>query len=147
FGPVPPNGTADTGRGSGADITLITKSGTNQIHGSAYEYRRGNETAANTFFNNRIGQAKPVLLINLFGASVGGPVKKNKAFFFLNYEGRRDASATSINRNVPTESLKQGIVTFHDASGKLQTLDSAALKSQVDPSGTGVSSAALAVLK
>jgi len=79
------NGGADTGRGSGAEITLVTKSGTNDIHGSAYEYRRGNETAANSFFNNRIGLKKPVLLINLFGTSVGGPIKRNKAFFFMNY--------------------------------------------------------------
>src|SRR3954466_10969289 len=63
------NGGADTGRGSGADITLVTKSGTNEIHGSLYEYRRGNETAANSFFNNRINLAKPNLLINLFGGS------------------------------------------------------------------------------
>ena len=95
------NGGADTGRGSGADITLVTRSGTNNVHGSAYEYRRGTETAANDFFNNRNGVARPALLINLFGASVGGPIKRNKAFFFVNYEGRRDASATSINRNVP----------------------------------------------
>ena len=49
------NGGADTGRGSGADITLVTRSGTNDIHGSLYEYRRGTETAANSFFNNRNG--------------------------------------------------------------------------------------------
>ena len=147
FRAVTTNGGADTGRGSGADITLVTKSGTNQVHGSAYEYRRGNETAANSFFNNRIGAAKPVLLFNLFGGSVGAPIKKNKAFFFVNYEGRRDASATSVNRNVPTEALKQGTVTFHDATGKLTSLDAAAIKAQVDPLGIGVSPAALAVLK
>jgi hypothetical protein len=141
------NGGADTGRGSGAEITLVTKSGTNQIHGSAYEYRRGNETAANTFFNNRIGVPKPVLLINLFGGSVGGPVKKNKAFFFVNYEGRRDASATSISRNIPTEALKQGIVTFHDAAGNLTSLGPAQMKAQVDPSGIGVNQAALSLLQ
>ena len=72
--------------------------------------------------------ARPSLLINLFGGSVGGPIKKNKAFFFANYEGRRDASATSINRNVPTENLKQGIVTFHDTSGALKTIGPAEIK-------------------
>ncbi len=141
------NGGADTGRGSGADITLVTRSGTNDIHGSMYEYRRGTETAANSFFNNRNGVGRAPLLINLFGASVGGPVKKNKAFFFVNYEGRRDASSTSLNRNVPTENLKQGIVTFHDTTGALQTIGPAQIKSIVDPLGIGVSTAALAVLK
>jgi hypothetical protein len=141
------NGGADTGRGSGADITLVTKSGTNDFHGSLYEYRRGSETAANDFFNNRNGVARPALLINLFGASVGGPIKRNKAFLFVNYEGRRDASATSINRNVPTENLKQGIVTYHDASGALQTIKPDQIKAIVDPLGVGVDAAALAILQ
>ncbi len=141
------NGGADTGRGSGADITLVTRSGTNSVHGSAYEYRRGTETAANDFFNNRNGVARPPLLINLFGASVGGPIKRNKAFFFVNYEGRRDASSTSINRNVPTENLKKGIVTYHDTSGALQTIGADQIKSTVDPLGIGVDQAALAVLQ
>lgn len=141
------NGGADSGRGSGADITLVTKSGTNDLHGSLYEYRRGTETAANSFFNNRNGVARPALLINLFGASVGGPIRRNKAFFFVNYEGRRDASAASINRNVPTETLKQGIVTFRDTAGNLTSLGPAQIKSQVDPLGVGVSQAALDVLK
>ncbi len=141
------NGGADTGRGSGADITLVTRSGTNNVHGSAYEYRRGTETSANSFFNNRNGVPRAPLLINLFGTSVGGPIKRNKAFFFVNYEGRRDASSTSINRNVPTENLKQGIVTFHDAGGALRTIAPDQIKAIVDPLGIGVSSAALAVLK
>src|SRR5450759_537090 len=141
------NGGADTGRGSGADITLVTRSGTNSLHGSLYEYRRGTETAANSFFNNRNGVPRAPLLINLFGASVGGPVKRNKAFFFVNYEGRRDASSTSANRNVPTENLKQGIVTFHDSTGALRTIAPDQIKAIVDPLGIGVSAAALAVLK
>jgi len=141
------NGGADTGRGSGAEITLVTRSGTNDLHGAAYEYRRGTETAANSFFNNRNGVPIAPLLINLFGASVGGPIKRNKAFFFVNYEGRRDASSTSINRNVPTENLKQGIVTFRNAAGVVTTMGPDQIKAQVDPLGVGVSQAALNVLK
>ncbi len=141
------NGGADTGRGSGADITLVTRSGTNDVHGSLYEYRRGSETAANDFFNNRNGVKRPSLLINLFGTSVGGPIKRNKAFFFANYEGRRDASATSVNRTVPTENLKQGIVTFRNAAGVQTTIGPAEIKATVDPLGIGVNPAALAVLQ
>jgi hypothetical protein len=141
------NGGADTGRGSGADITLVTRSGTNSFHGSLYEYRRGTETAANSFFNNRNGVQRAPLLINLFGTSVGGPIKQNKAFFFVNYEGRRDASSTSVNRNVPTENLKQGIVTYHDSTGALRTIGPDQIKAVVDPLGVGVNQAALAVLQ
>lgn len=68
---------AASGRGSGADVALVTKSGTNSQHGSLYEYRRGTETAANNFFSNRSGVPVAPLLINLFGGSDGGAIKKN----------------------------------------------------------------------
>ena len=81
------NGDASKGRASGADIALVTKSGTNDLHGAMYEYRRGTETAANDFFSNRSGVPVAPLNINIFGAAIHGPIKKNKAFFFANYEG------------------------------------------------------------
>jgi len=140
------NGGADTGRGSGADITLVTKTGTNQFHGSAYEYRRGTETAANSFFNNRIGVPIAPLLINIFGGSLGGPVIKNKLFFFINYEGRRDASSTSVSQTVPEESMKLGEVNYHNTSGQLVTLSPAQIQS-LDPAGIGVNPAVISVLK
>jgi hypothetical protein len=142
FRTVTGNGDAATGRGSGADIQLVTKSGTNEIHGSLYEYRRGTETAANSFFNNRSRVARPPLLINIFGGSVGGAIKKNKLFYFLNYEGRRDASAVSVTRTVPTESLKQGIITYHKTDGTLAQAGPTQIKG-IDPAGIGISPAAL----
>jgi hypothetical protein len=140
------NGGADTGRGSGADIALVTKTGTNQFHGSAYEYRRGTETAANSFFNNRIGLPIAPLLINIFGGSVGGPVIKNKLFFFINYEGRRDASSTSVTRTVPMESMKLGEVNYQTKAGQMMQLSPAQVQA-ADPAGIGVDPAALAVMK
>ena len=140
------NGGVDAGRGSGADITLVTKSGTNDYHGTLYEYRRGTETAANSFFNNRSGIPVAPLLINLFGGTVGGPIKKNKAFFFLNYEGRRDASASSVSRTVPTELMKQGIIQYHNTGGALLQLTPDQIRS-ADPLGIGIDPAALAILK
>ena len=98
------NGNADEGRSSGAQITFVTKSGTNQLHGSLYEYRRGTETAANDFFNNASALPKPALLINIFGGSAGGPIKRNKLFGFINYEARRDAAAP-IRRSAPCPRL------------------------------------------
>ncbi len=140
------NGSVDVGRGSGADVSLVTKSGTNEFHGSLYEYRRGTETAANDFFSNSAGVPIAPLLINVFGGSAGAPIKKNKAFVFFNYEGRRDASSSSVNRTVPSETLKQGIVQYHDKNGVLHQLTAADVKS-IDPSGIGINQAALKMLQ
>jgi hypothetical protein len=146
FRTVTSNGDAATGRGSGADVALVTKSGTNDFHGSLYEYRRGTETAANSFFNNRSGVPIAPLLINIFGGSAGGPIKKNKAFFFLNYEGRRDASAVSVTRTVPTETMKQGILEYHNTAGQLVSVGPGQIQ-QIDPAGTGINQAALKALQ
>ncbi|MBZ5724793.1 MAG: carboxypeptidase regulatory-like domain-containing protein [Acidobacteriia bacterium] len=140
------NADATKGRGSGADVALVTKSGTNQYHGSLYEYRRGTETAANGFFSNRASVPRAALLINIFGGSAGGPIKKNKAFFFLNYEGRRDASATVVSRTVPAEATKQGIVLYHDAKGVLQQVSPEQAKA-IDPLGIGINQAALKIMQ
>ncbi|MGA7237422.1 MAG: carboxypeptidase-like regulatory domain-containing protein [Bryobacteraceae bacterium] len=136
------NGDAATGRGSGADVQLVTKSGTNTFHGSAYEYRRGTEMASNSFFNNQAGIARGALLINVFGGSAGGAVKKNKLFYFINYEGRRDASAGSATRTVPTANLRAGIVGYTNASNQVVNL-TAAQAQTIDPAGIGVNQAAL----
>ena len=146
FRTVTSNGDAATGRGSGADVALVTKSGTNELHGSLYEYRRGTETAANSFFNNRSGVPVAPLLINIFGGSGGGPIKKNKAFFFLNYEGRRDASAVSVTRTVPTETMKQGILEYHNTAGQLVQVGPSQIQ-QIDPGAIGVNPAALKALQ
>jgi hypothetical protein len=140
------NGDASTGRGSGADVALVTKRGTNEIHGSVYDFRRGTETSANNFFNNRSGVKNPFLLINNFGMSLGGPIKKNKAFLFFNYEGRRDRSATPVSRTVPTELMKQGILQYRDTNRVLHQLTLADIKS-IDPAGIGVNQAALNLMK
>ena len=108
---------------------MITKSGTNDLHGSLYEFHRNTATSANDFFNNRTidpstgtSIPRPKLIRNLFGGSVGGPIKKDRAFFFFTYEGRRDASQQSVIRFVPLESLGRGEVRFPDGSGGVTTL-------------------------
>ena len=111
------NANADQGRSSGAQVTLVTKSGTNEWHGSLYEYHRNTITSANDFFNNAAGVERPQLLRNIFGGSVGGPIKKNRAYFFFNYEGFREATGTSVVREVPLPSLGQGIVRYRTESG------------------------------
>jgi hypothetical protein len=102
------NYNADQGDGSGAQVAVITKSGTNNFHGSAYEYHRNTYTSASDYFL----KAPPKLIRNIFGASVGGPMKKDRAFFFGNYEGTRRREATSIVRNIPTPSFLDGVIQY-----------------------------------
>lgn len=83
---------AEVGRASGGVINMITKSGTNQYHGSAFEFFRDKGLNANTFINNRTPAPKSPYHYNQFGGSFGGPVKKDKAFFFLNYDQQKNNS-------------------------------------------------------
>ena len=99
---------ADEGRSSAAQINLVTKSGTNSWHGSAFEFNRNTSFTANDFFNNRAGIDRPKLIRNVFGGTLGGPIWKNKLFFFYSYEGRRDKSDTSVTSLVPLAGLGQG---------------------------------------
>ena len=137
---------ADEGRSSGGQVVLVTKSGTNQLHGSAYEYNRNTVTAANSWFNNRDGVGITPLNRNQFGASLGGPVKKDRIFYFFNYERRIDASSQAVERMVPTENLKQGILTFADTNGNNYTLTPSQIQ-QVDPLGIGINHGFLNILK
>ncbi len=111
------NPNADQGRSSGAQVSLVTRSGSNEWHGSLFETHRNTVTSANDFFNNAAGVDRPQLLRNIFGGSVGGPIKRDKAFFFFNYEGFREATGTSVVREVPLPSLGQGIVRYRSDSG------------------------------
>lgn len=122
------NANATFGRGAGGQITLVSKSGTNDIHGSGYWYHQDNALNANSWTNNRLGLKRPFHLDNRFGGTVGGPIWKNKTFFFVAYEGRRNPSPAQITRFVPTDTLKQGILRFRDASGQVQTYDQNAIK-------------------
>ena len=111
------NPNADQGRSSGAQVSLVTRSGSNDFHGSLFETHRNTVTSANDFFNNKDGVPRPQLLRNIFGGSVGGRIKRDKAFFFFTYEGFREATATSAVREVPLPTLGQGIVRYFTDSG------------------------------
>jgi len=88
------NFSAEYGRASGGVVNVATKSGTNEFHGSAYEYNRVSADSSNTFYNNANGISKGIFTRNDFGFSVGGPIKKNKLFFFTNPEWIRVRSAS-----------------------------------------------------
>ncbi|HYJ46488.1 MAG TPA: carboxypeptidase-like regulatory domain-containing protein, partial [Pyrinomonadaceae bacterium] len=117
FRVITTNANAEQGRSSGAQVSLVTKSGTNQFHGVLYEYHRNTATTANDFFNNKAGVERPQLLRNIFGGVVGGPIKHDRAYFFFSYEGFREATATSSVATVPLpETLGQGLVRYVTSS-------------------------------
>src|SRR6201997_4122754 len=140
------NYNADEGEGSGAQVSLVTKSGSNNFHGSLYEYHRNTITSANDYFVKQAeittgAPNKPdKLLRNIFGASVGGPLKKDRLFFFVNYEGTRKREEQSTVRTIPTPSLCQGIIRYPDVSGSITTITPAQLQ-QLDPLGLGINPA------
>ena len=138
-------GNADVGRSSGGQVSLVTKSGTNQFHGSAYEFHRNMATAANTFFNNATGVARERLVRNQYGFSLGGRLRRNRAFFFLNYEGRRDARSVSQQRVVPSQSLRRGILTVAANDGGAYRLSPRQFK-EADPAGLGTNPLMLELL-
>ena len=90
---------AEVGRASGGAINMITKSGTNQFHGAVFEFYRDKGMNANTFTNNRSGLAKSPYHFNQFGGSLGGPVKKDKIFFFANYDQQKNNSTQVLTPN------------------------------------------------
>ncbi len=96
------------GRFAGGVINLSTKSGTNSFHGSAYEFLRNKVLNANDFFANRGGVARPPFTQNQFGANVGGPVIKDKLFFFSSYEGYRQRKGSILTMWVPTAAERSG---------------------------------------
>ena len=113
FRVVTSNANATQGRSAGAQISLVTKSGSNEWHAAAFWAHRNTIFTANDFFSNRAGLKRPVLLRNTFGAAGGGPIKKDRAFFFYSFEGRRDASSTALPaRTVPLPHLGRGDVKF-----------------------------------
>ncbi|HKQ73355.1 MAG TPA: TonB-dependent receptor [Blastocatellia bacterium] len=166
------NANSTQGRSSGAQVGFITKSGTNSFHGNLYEYHRNTITTANNFFSNRAGRfvatdpqviagrarvgdervPRPKLIRNNFGGSLGGPIIKDRFFFFYNYEGRRDARGTPAVQTVPLASLGRGEVRFFASNGQLITLTASqinGLTSNGAPTGAAVvdvNPAALAVL-
>jgi hypothetical protein len=119
------NPLAAEGRGAGQQITLVTKSGTNDWHGSLSEYLRNTATEANDYFNLRATPVVPRTQLNRnqFGVTLGGPIKKDKAFFFLDYNGRRDAQTDNVERIVPLDSsvlptgnLRNGGIAYINSS-------------------------------
>src|SRR5690349_4038714 len=165
FRVVTANPNAQFGRSSGAQVSLITKGGTNEFHGALFMFHRPTVLASNDFFNNRAGrygpsdpqvqlcQAKvgeekvprPALIRNTFGGALGGPIIHDKTFFFYSYEGRTDRSQQSVLERVPLPTMGQGLLRFANVSGGVTTFTSANFATQFAALG-GVNPAAVQAL-
>ena len=136
---------ADEGVSSAAQVALVTKSGTNNIHGSAYEYNRNSYFSANDYFikaaqlSSGSPNKPPKLNRNIFGASLGGPIKKDRLFLFLNFEGFRDAEAISAARTVPTAAMRDGVIQYLCAVRPDGSLDTSACPSNTVSGLSGAS--------
>ena len=102
--------TAEFGGFSGAVVNVTTQSGGNEFHGSAYEFLRNSDLDANNFFNNANGVPRTPARNNFFGGTLGGPLKKDRTFFFVSFEGLRQAVGVSANARVPSLQARQDAV-------------------------------------
>ena len=102
------NMAAEFGRTSGGVVNVSMRSGSNTLHGVVYDFLRNDALDSNTWLNNRTAQAKPSFRYNQFGASAGGRIKKDKTFFFTNYEGLRRGTGRTFLFSVPTPEQRRG---------------------------------------
>jgi hypothetical protein len=144
------NQTADFNSSAGSQVSMVTKRGTSAWHGTGYEYYLDNNWSANTFDNNAAGVPVPSYHYSRFGGAVGGPLVNKeflggKTYFFANYEGFRWPNSETINRNVPTASMRLGLLFF---GGQYYNLNPTPVTFQgvtyagttLDPRGIGVNS-------
>ncbi|HWB84327.1 MAG TPA: TonB-dependent receptor [Bryobacteraceae bacterium] len=137
---------AEYGRSSGAQIEIISRSGTNQFHGSLFEYFRNTALNANDFFYNAIpgGIPRPKLDYNAFGTAFGGPVRRDRTFFFASYQGYRERQEVSRNSLVLTDTAKAGIFQWRPSPGAaIQTFNIV----QNDPRHLGIDPAIAETLR
>ncbi len=107
------NANAEFGNGNGAIVNMTTKSGTNQFHGNLFEFLENDKLNANSFFNNRSGAKKQALRQNMFGGTLGGPVKKDRLFFFVDYQGTRVANNGPSLATVVPVNLRNGDLSVY----------------------------------
>ena len=133
---------SSAGEGGGGQYELVTRGGTNSFHGDVNEYHRDTDTEANSWFNNDAGVPRSPLIRNQFGGSIGGPIKRDRIFFFFNYDGRRDTLASNVERTVPYTAYRNGEVAYNNNTGTVSTLTAAQVQA-FDPANMGFDSALL----
>ena len=138
---------SSSGFGSGGQFALVTKGGTNQFHGNINEYHRDPSLVANSWFSNNANPIIPRnhLIQNQFGGNIGGPILRDKLFFFFNYNNSRIIRSGLGNRTVPLDSLRNGIVSYINAAGNIAQLTPAQVKA-LDPAHIGEDTTFLATI-
>ncbi len=139
---------ASAGVGGGGQFDLVTKSGSNHFHGNVNEYHRDTDLEANEWFNNFEGVPRSPLIRNQYGGNVGGPIWKDKIFFFFDFNGRHDTISSQAERTVPTTSfLKNQTINYYTniAAGTTNSIDAAQVAG-FDPQGIGFNQQMLQVL-
>jgi hypothetical protein len=134
------------GRGSGAQVNVVTRGGSNQMHGSVFEYQRNTALGANDFFTNKLGGETNPLNRNQFGASLGGPVARDRTFFFASYEGFRQAAHVVSSTRVPsaaerasvTDPISQRLLDFWPQANAAGTLNYISDVRNQDSDNTGL---------
>ena len=146
------------GTGSGGQFQLVTRNGTNRFHGNVNEYHRDTTTEDNNWFDNLNGIPRTPLIRNQFGGSIGGPIKRDKLFFFFNYAGSRIVESTSSEPIVPLAAFRAGTLNYINNgpgcgdSSRINTQPScistlsASDIAALDPAGTGFNSDVLAYI-
>jgi hypothetical protein len=143
---------ASDGSGGGGQFEMVTKSGTNHFHGNINEYHRDTDLEANEWFNNFDGVPRSPLIRNQFGGNVGGPIWKNKAFFFFDYNGRRDTLAGQAERTVPTSTfltndVQNDTITYYtNITAQTKSVVPASTVASYDPQGKGFDSAMMTAI-
>lgn len=102
------NYSSEFGRSAGGVVNVQTKSGTNEFHGNLFEFFRNSALDANDFFNNASGAARPAFRQNQFGGTLGGPIRRDRAFFFVDYQGTRQRRELTYLASVPTTAMRAG---------------------------------------
>jgi hypothetical protein len=131
---------AEYGRSPGAAVSVSTKSGTNNVHGTAYEYYRNDTFDSNDFFSIRANAAKPANDQNQYGGNLGGPVVKDRAFFFGDYEGTRITRGVTRLTRVPTADDRAGVFasTVRDPLTGLPFPNNAIPANRIDPTAAAI---------
>jgi Carboxypeptidase regulatory-like domain len=146
---------ASSGRDAGANVDLVTKSGTNAFHGTVFEYFRNEDLNANEFFRNGLGEPRPELRENQFGFTLGGPIIKDKLFFFGSYQGTRqlnglDPNCSSIVKTPPltNDRSQAALGQLYAGQGSYAVLvGPPGAGTTIDASGDNINPAALQIMQ
>jgi hypothetical protein len=131
---VETSNSAATLGGGASQISMVSPSGTNQFRGEALWYNRNNAFAANDWFNNQAGIGKPFLNRNILGGRAGGPIRRDKLFFFGAFEGSYDREQSPVNGTVLTPDARNGTFTYIDSAGAVRKANVLALRGVgIDP--------------